>query len=900
MNAVTDLRLVIPAAGVWAGCLVAVAAPHHALPGALVAGSLSVICVVAALLLSRRGRAGRILSVTALTSGLLSAALAVVAIREGTRDADVMRDAAAQHRQISCAFRIESAPRPATLSVGTEAAWSVRGTTVSFRHAHNGADVPGGIPVTLLVSAENASPHELTLGAVIHVRASIRAMEPGSTTNYRAFATQSPRPLSPTPWWLAWTVPLREKLSQAARTTPGDGGVLLPGLAIGDESAVPSQLDAAMKVSSLSHLTAVSGSNISLVTALVVMLGSWMGLGRRSRIVCALASLVLFVCLVGPSSSVIRAAVMAAVVLSALLRSRMAAGLPALSFATIVLLLNDPWISHDYGFALSVLATTGLLLLARPLSEFFARWLPDRLALVIAVPLSAQLMCQPVLLMLAPTLPLYGVLANIVAAPAAPVATILGAVACVLLPWSGLPVLELCGHGLVWLAWLPSTWITMIATAVARFPGAALPWPPSWIGITLSVLLLGAISLFVSRRPRSRAIVRGLVAMVACIGAVSGGAHLGRVMAWHSGPGRSWSIAACDIGQGDAFLLRSQGFVAMIDVGPDRDRVAECVDKLAISTIDLLVLTHFDHDHVGGLRGVVDRVSKAFVGRTARSSDEVVVRQLTQAGVSVEQGHAGIEGELGRLRWKMLWPPVPSAGKERRTGNAGSLVLEARGEGMSSLFLGDLGESSQKELMRSAHVKPVDVVKVAHHGSSDQSPVLYETIHAQVGLISAGAGNSYGHPTKKTLDLLSRVGTFAARTDQGGLLTVAPASTPNGRVNLWAENPSTMTKGVSRSLYSGCREGELWPPVQSQHRLSARVHPSRTVLPNCHGILCAPPRSSWSAVPKLSLLTALCDVSVRSSMRTTLLLKLAISPRQTTPPVNFLLARAPPFLLSRD
>jgi len=130
------------------------------------------------------------------------------------------------------------------------------------------------------------------------------------------------------------------------------------------------------------------------------------------------------------------------------------------------------WLPRDQGFALSVLGTAGLLVLARRLAQRLSAWLPRGLALALAVPLAAQLACQPVLILLNPALPLFGVPANLVAEPAAPVATVLGCLACLVLPWA--PAL---GQVVVWLAWLPSAWIAAVARFAAGLPGAALPWP---------------------------------------------------------------------------------------------------------------------------------------------------------------------------------------------------------------------------------------------------------------------------------------------------------------------------------------------------------------------------------------------------------------------------------------
>src|SRR6185312_2370020 len=268
-----------------------------------------------------------------------------------------------------------------------------------------------------------------------------------------------------------------------AKGLPGDGGALLPGLAIGDTSAVSTGLDTAMKASSLSHLTAVSGANCAVVIALVMVTGAALGIRRGLRVATALVTLLAFVVLVTPQPSVLRAAVMAALVLAAMARGRPVRGVPTLALASLALLVADPWLARSYGFVLSVLATGGLLLLSRPLTVLFSRWLPTALA--------AQLACQPVLILLNASIPLYAVPANVLAEPAAPIATILGLAACVLLPW--IPAL---GQVISWLAWLPSSWIAGVARFCGSLPASSIPWPAGVPGVIFVAAVI-ALALFV-------------------------------------------------------------------------------------------------------------------------------------------------------------------------------------------------------------------------------------------------------------------------------------------------------------------------------------------------------------------------------------------------------------------
>jgi competence protein ComEC len=599
---------------------------------------------------------------------------------------------------------------------------------------------------------------------------------------------------STAPWYLDWANGLRARFRDAAGALPGDGGDLLPGLAIGDTSAVGTPLDTAMKATSLSHLTAVSGANCAVVIALVMLGGAAVGLPRASRVTLSVVILVGFVVLVTPEPSVLRAAVMAALVLAALARGRPVRGIPILALASLILLAIDPWLSRSYGFILSVLATGGLLMLSVPLTRLLSRWMPVWLAAVLSIPMAAQLACQPVLILLNPSIPTYGVMANVLAEPAAPVATVLGLIACVLLP-----IVPVVGQAVAALAWLPAAWIAAVATFFAGLPGGALPWTQGAVGV-ISVAVITGLLLTVLLAQRGRRFRRVASVALALVLVAAGGITVGDSARQLLSRPRDWQIAACDVGQGDAVLVRSLGQIALIDTGRDPKLLRRCLDQLGIDRIDLLVLTHWDIDHVGGTPAVFGRVTAAMIGPADGSRASGIAGQLARGGAVVSQVSQGLMGGLGELGWEVLWPRARLGSVE--PGNDASVTVRFTGLGacatgcLSALFLGDLGNRPQALMMAANRIGPVDVVKVAHHGSADQNPRLYAAVRASVGVIGVGLGNSYGHPTKKLLGVLADNGTTPTRTDLEGLTLLSP--TPGGGVRVWTEHPPPEGKALSR------------------------------------------------------------------------------------------------------
>lgn len=570
-----------------------------------------------------------------------------------------------------------------------------------------------------------------------------------------------------------WVLGIRHSFADSVDRFGGDGSALLPGLVLGDTSGVSESLTNAMRVSSLAHLTAVSGANCAVIVAALYGLCALVGLGIWWRAGIAAAGLVVFVVVVGAEPSVVRASLMAVIGLAALALGRPAGGVATLAAAVIAALVWSPPLSHSIGFALSVAATLGLLVVTNPLAALLERWVPRSVALVIAVPIAAQIAVQPLLLVFSPSLSTYGVVANVLVAPLAPLATLAGLAGLLVafFPWLSV---ALMGVG-----WLASSGIAAVARFVAQLPGATVPWPPGWFGIAVATLCtLLAVWAILSRR---RIVLVGAIAT--CATALSTTLGAGAV-SWSGAPD-DWSIAQCDVGQGDAVVVRDAERFALIDTGRDERALRTCLDRLGVGAIDLLVLTHFDVDHAGAYRVVVGRVGTVLHGPTDGVADERALRELADSGATLVNGVRGVTGQLGNQRWRVLWPS-PSFSTE--PGNPSSVVVALDGcpAGCPTLLdLGDLPEREQRILLGLGGLGVVDVVKVSHHGSRDQAVELYSRIRARIALIGVGAENEYGHPTRETTDLLRATGGTIVRSDRHGTSLVS--GTSDSGLSVWTE-----------------------------------------------------------------------------------------------------------------
>ena len=747
-----DLRLLPVAASTWATALVAV----H-VPGAAAAVAIALWILAAALLAARfagaavRGHTARILA---------SGAVAIAAVSAASSGAATAHVAFAEPSRAAVADELDRAASDLVVDVATKVEPSAGGVRFSGSVRVAGTTAP----VTVTWSTD-AVPEGLDLGARVAVSGGSSPTEAGDASAALVFA-QELEVIAPPPHIYAASSTLRRGfVEDTVAGLPEPGAGLLPGLSVGETSGVSDELDQAMKASSLSHLTAVSGSNCALVVGIAFAICAACGLGRRTRVVVSLAVLAGFVVLVTPEASVIRAAAMASIAMLALLLGRRGAGTAVLALAVAVLVASDPWLASSYGFVLSAGATGALLLLAEPLARGLDRWMPRALSLGIAVPLAAQVVCGPIIVLFAPEVALYGVVANMIAGPAAPAATVLGLVACLAHPF---PPLAL---GAAALAWLPSAWVARTAEVFASLPSARLAWQEG-VGGFVALAILGACAVVViARLPpgRTARILRRASAgiLAVALGAGAGTVALGGVAAPLTAP-RDWSIALCDVGQGDAVVLRSAGRVAIVDTGPDEEAFARCLARLGVGRVDLAFLTHFDADHVTGVPALAGRGATILHGPAESGRDLESARAVAS---EVREAFAGTHGTLGEAAWRVLWPARDS--RAFGPGNDTSLVLEIAGPGVPrTLLLGDLSEDAQQLLSSSGRVAGAfDVVKVSHHGSRDQSSELYLRLGARLALIGVGE-NNYGHPHPDLLATLAQAGSVVARSDRDGLVLV--------------------------------------------------------------------------------------------------------------------------------
>jgi competence protein ComEC len=796
---VIDGRLLLPAGGAWLGAALATWA--LSLPPSMVArqeagarglaagvGSVLLVAVIQAVPAVRRRLAtwgqSVVLVIGCLLLGATSAAMASASSTAPPLAAWI--DARA-----TAVVQGEVAGEPLVRVTGSAPVWQsssrVEVRLDADRISARGESVEVDVPVMLSLPPEAVVPPP---GTVIEVTGRLRAVP----QRLGAVAALS---VSGGPGGIAVHGPpgvvdaiahaMRAGLRESLADAPAAAGSLVAGLAVGDDSWQPPELATAMRDSGLSHLTAVSGGNVAIVLGLVFALVTLLRLPLPARVSAAIAALGYFVVLVGPQPSVLRAAAMGVIAVAGVLAGGRRSGPSILGAGVLVLVLVAPWLAVSWAFALSAFATGGLILLAPRLEGWLAVErltcrLPPAIRQALALTGAAQLATLPILVAMGGAVGWVALPANLLAMPAVAPVTVLG-----LLAAAVSPVAPWLAHLMAAAAAWPAGWIARVAQACADLPLARLPWPEGGTGLLL--LCCAAAAAVILRQGWIRQWPAGAGTGVRFAGGAALLTALALVVAMppdrRGWPPAGWLLIMCDVGQGDALIVRAgPGAALVVDAGPEPDAVDDCLDAAGITAVPAVILTHFHADHVRGLRGVLRGRSVAAVLATPirepAEEAEAVDEVLATAGMTIEEVTAGDTRSAGAVEWRTIWPRRRIASGS--VPNNASLVLALTVADRRILLTGDIEPEAQAAVAADLQLERFDVVKVPHHGSRYQSPLLTSWAPAPVALISVGAGNDYGHPAPLTVDSWTAIGALVARTDRDGDVAVVSSDSGLGVV----------------------------------------------------------------------------------------------------------------------
>lgn len=608
-------------------------------------------------------------------------------------------------------------------------------------------------------------------------------------------------------------VALRHRMEGVLKTILPDGyAALMAGLLLGSRSDLPGDVSQAFRESGVFHLLAVSGGNVAMILIPFLALLRRIGFRRRWAAAGGIPLVAFFILLTGSTPSVLRAGLMAILMLLGDLLGRERDALNTLGASVLLLLMASPRLLFDVGFQLSVAATLGILLLTRPLQNWMAPWFQSAfgqqvghwVAEGLAVTFAAQLMVEPLCLYyfgsLSPVAPLANLLVSLCQGPVVYLGTVSLLTGLVLMPLA-----RLLGALLQVGLWI----LVFLVKATAAVPGGylevgrlPLPWVVAWYGI-LWLLVGPGPEAVLGRGAQIRQWARqqgeqwrfhlvrqkSAMALVMVLAAIAS-------LTWRqvlAGTGDLLTVHFLDVGQGDAILIRSpEGRTMLVDAGPfvpaasdggqtawdaGEQVVVPFLQRQGVKRLDVLVLTHADQDHAGGAPAVLKALSVGTLWHAGPDQEgrryQKALQLAREAGTSLQAPVAGERFTLGsNVTVEVLNPPAEKAPSAGSDDNGRCMALRVTYRQVSFLLACDLEEESEARLVSAGIPLEADVLKVAHHGAqgSTSQPFL-DAVNPSWAVLSVGSGNRYGHPHSATLERLKAKDVTLFRTDRHGTVT---------------------------------------------------------------------------------------------------------------------------------
>lgn len=591
--------------------------------------------------------------------------------------------------------------------------------------------------------------------------------------------------------------------STIARLLPEPQAALLTGILLGVETGIPSNLMDDFAATGTTHIIAISGFNITIISGIFAGLAQQL-FGKRRALWIAIAGVAVYTIFVGASAAVVRAAVMGVLYLVGQYAGRATFAPVSLAAAGIAMTAWNPHTLWDVGFQLSFAATAGLVLCTEPLERFFeralsrltsaerARRIVNLISEALIVTLAAQITTTPIILHYFGRLSLVALLSNFFILPAQPGVMIWGGIAALL----GLIIRPL-GRVVGWIAWVFLTYTIEVVRVTARVPFASTPAQMKGWMVFVYYGLLGGVTWWLGKpreqrkellgRLRSGFLARLKVKVL--IGAAAVLLVLG-FFAWRSLPDGRLHVSFLDVGQGDAvFVQTPSGRQMLIDGGPSESVLLSQLGRQMPfwdRSLDVVVLTHPDSDHITGLIPVMERYRvDAVVFREMGCEEEICEywRELLRAeGARVHRGEAGLGIMLDEgLEMTVLHPGANLVEGSGTGFNNNSIVARLTYGQASVLLPGDIEAEVERELVEETAPLDSTVLKVAHHGScSSTTQEFLDTVNPELVVISVGAENDFGHPCPDVLDRLEGLPVY--RTDRHGVVELVS----DGR-QMWVE-----------------------------------------------------------------------------------------------------------------
>ena len=517
---------------------------------------------------------------------------------------------------------------------------------------------------------------------------------------------------------------------------PGDSSQLALAITTGDRSILSRDLRGAVSASGVGHIMALSGIHVSILSGIILSILRGIGISRNTAGILSVSLLIGYIIFVGPAASLIRAVLMSVYAMAAFIAGREKHGLSALLWTCFVMLMYNPLWLFDYAFVYSFLATLTCLTAGNRLEKFLY-FLPSAVSRAASITFMIQLAALPLNLYLFGGFPLWAPVANTIIIPLMPLMAITAFGAGIT---SGL-----AGVIISFPAGLLLSGVGLLIRLFDRFSGSL-----ELGGVMLFIAAVAGLSLimFLSGVSKKR-VISGI--MISAI----------LISAYCIAELRVCSVWFLDVGQGDAVLIRCRGSWILIDTGEEHAAirgVTPALKHLGVTKLDAIVVTHPHSDHTGGIIEITENFP---VGRILVNSCflESEWAGLDHGRIEVVRGEVSICSSIR----------VYSHGRNFSNLNDNSLLVTLDNNGTTILFTGDI--QAQGEDAYIPYYRPVDVLKVAHHGSQTSTSVEFlNLVRPATAVLSCGLGNRYGMPHPGVMENLDQSGAEVFRTDQNGFV----------------------------------------------------------------------------------------------------------------------------------
>ena len=560
---------------------------------------------------------------------------------------------------------------------------------------------------------------------------------------------------------------LRERiLSRHSR----EESALLLALLTGDQDELEEPFATELSRSGLRHIAAVSGLHVGMLMGLFLLLPG----DRRARQLLAAGALLLFCLVTGARPPVVRATVMGLCLLLGPFLGRDGDSIASLRTALLLLVLRNPFSLESASLQLSFAAVLGVLRFAKPLNEFLMggkarkkgesrlRRLRRAVCASLSLSLSALVFTTPLTAVYFGTISLVSPLTNLLCLWAVELFFLGGAVGTLLgfvLP--PVPALWMPFHAcFVFVRWTVQLFANAPLGAVTTQVGCYR----FWLGMVYAVLLL---------LWRRKGLRRWAGWFVPALGAL----FVFCVMLHRTLALSGLGVEAVDVGQGQSILLLSGQEAAAVDCGGDNagNALADAMFDAVEGTLDLLVFTHYDSDHIDGLEQLLRRVQVREIALPDVEDDaggRNRVEQLAQTySIPLRFVREDETLSVGEMTLDLFAP----TGEGEEDNDKGVVVRARRGD-FSVLITGDLTSGGELALAEREKLGTVSVLVAGHHGSRYSSGADFlSRIQPETAIISCGAENRYGHPHEETLSRLEEAGCRIRRTDQEGRISLKAA-----------------------------------------------------------------------------------------------------------------------------